>query len=338
MTSHVDELLNAFGYAEADPELLTSCGFGALEGASDFRRRRRHHRIQTTVLRETLRELKSLYEQHAVPFILLKGEPLEELLFGGRYPRLTGDIDLLVLPGDLSKAQQLLADRGYRRKRDEPPRMWVHNQQPWIHSERGVIVELHWALAEPGVPGPSVAELFPTRAKYTFAGDLAVDVLREDFLFLHLVLHFHHHLGFAKGLLDIAGWLDHVAPRIDLAELQTRIARLQMQGFVQWPLHTLKRLTGRKPSLLDDDPGRVVEAWAAASARAMRNCLRQEPTNRLEETLVTIMPTTGVLTTLSLQALAMLLNDSPNRKMKGALRPILLGPHRIGRLVDRFRR
>lgn len=332
--SHTDELLEAFGFFDdnADPTLLGRFGLGAMGNTEGARSTRRRHRITTAVLRETLRRIQREFGDD-IPFVLLKGEPLERMLFDERYPRLTGDVDLLVLPGDIEEAQRGLCRLGFERKRNEPPRMWAHNQEPWIHSDHGIIVELHWSLASPGVPQPTPAQLFDSRVSHRLDDHLKVDVLNSRMLLVHLALHFHHHSGFAKGLLDIAGWCDRFEDSFEPSAIHGQFRDLGLFGVLQWPLHTLAKLTNRKSRLWSGDADPVVRIWSEASSRAMRNCLVEAPTGDLAKSLVSVMPEVGPWRGVPLQAMTMALFDEVDQKACGIFRPFVLGPHRIGRLV-----
>ena len=341
MAELIDKLLATFGAGSASAKALAEYSLTSFvkPTAGESRRLQLSH----AVLRGALREIAGCFEGE-IPLVLLKGEPLEKILFGGEYSRSTGDIDLLILPGDLELARQRLAGLGYRRASDEDPRMWSHNQEAWRHQTLGVIVELHWSLAEPGVPQPSLHELFSTSEPYRFdesgsgGGDsLEVPYLQRDWLFLHLVLHFHHHMGFAKGLLDIAGWCERYGEEFrdgeKRAEFLGRMRRLGMYGMVQWPLYTIEALTGIRPALWDEGADWAVRAWAYASSSAMRDCLIRSPRSDLEATLVAIMPKVGPELAVPLLAARMLVIEGRGRKLRAFARPIWGGPHVFGRFV-----
>ena len=334
MAELIDKLLATFGAESASTKALAEYSLASFvePTAGELRRLQLSH----AVLRGALGEIAGCFEGE-IPLVLLKGEPLEELLFGGEYSRSTGDVDLLILPGDLELARERLAGLGYRRARDEDPRMWSHNQEAWRHQTLGVIVELHWSLAEPGVPQPSLHELFSTSEGYCFE-NLEVPYLREDWLFLHLVLHFHHHMGFAKGLLDIAAWCErygekYAADEKKKEEFLDRMRSLGMYGMVQWPLHTIEALTGVRPALWDDQVDWAVRTWAFASSSAMRDCLIRSPRSDLEATLVAVMPRVGPELAVPLLALRMLVIEGRSAKFRAFWRPIWGGPHVFGRFV-----
>lgn len=330
-------LLDSFGFDGAAPGLLRAYSLSALAADRGESPSLRLHRLSLAALRAVIDELDQSVGDGA-PWILLKGEPLEERLFGRELARSTGDVDLLVLPGDLEFFRDRLAGLGYFR--GQQPRMWAHNQEAWTHVEHRAIIELHWSPALPGVPTPPLHELFETAVPFRFPNgangrrkDLTVTVLRDDWLFAHLALHFHHHFGFAKGLLDIAGWCDRLAGRVDLPALAADLKRVGMWGIAQWPLHTISRLTGEVPPLFDPAPSAPVRALAAASARAMDGCLRRAPRSEVEASLVSTMPLVGPWRGVPMQAATMLVLDDWSTRARGVLQPVLLGPHRVGRMI-----
>ncbi len=337
MTQLVDQLLDALGVGAADPRLLQMHDMATVGTGEQARRARRQQCITYAVLREALRRIDDGFGDD-VPYILLKGEPLGNLLFGRRFLRATGDIDLLVLPGDLEEARGRLARLGYRRDRDEPPRLWAHNQQAWRHDNHDVVVELHWSTSVPGVPQLPLAKLFQSRQSYRFDRELCVDVLAPGWLLLHLALHFHHHLGFAKGLVDIAGWCDRFGAVADQRTLFDRAHRHGLAGLLQWPLHTLAMLTDQSPPMLSDDIDSAVRSWATISARSMRNCLAEPPSTALRATLTTVMPHVGPWRTVPLLGATMLILDGWPQKLRGFLSRTFLGPHSLGRQLHRLKR
>ena len=329
----VKKLLEAFGAPRASSQALKEYGLSSFchpPGSPGHRRVRLSH----AVLRAAISEIGADFGDE-IPFLLLKGEPLETLLFADDYVRATGDVDLLILPGDLEYARLRLQRLGYRALYDEAPRMWVHNQQAFRHEVHGVVVELHWSVAEPRIAQPSPRELFETRVPFEFRDGLVVDVLRPDWLFFQLVLHFHHHIGFAKGLVDIAGWCDRFGDQFDTEEMLQRARRLGMYGMVQWPLHAIAELVGEAPPLWDNGADWFVRSWAALSAGAMRDCLVRPARSDVAATLVAIMPRVGPLPAVTLQALRMLTADGDiSDKGRALLQPLLHGPHAVGRWVN----
>ena len=331
--SWIDRVLEAFGRQGAREELAAGYGLSTFCGPSSARRRQ--VKLTQAVLRGALRPIADSFGDD-VPFLLLKGQPLQEILYEGRYLRPTGDIDLLVLPGDIEAARRRLVALGYRSKWAEGPRMWVHNQEPFIHGDHGIIAELHWSVAEPQMPQPAVGRLFEDSSVFELGDDLNVRVLSPTWQLFGAVLHFHHHMGFAKGLVDVAAWLDQFGADCDEAEILGRAGRLGMYGMLQWPLHTIARLVGERPPLWEAEADGFVRAWAAASASAMRRCLVRGARNELEASLVAIMPRVGPVRGVGLRAASMLVADGGvGAKARACARVVVEGPHFLGRFLWR---
>ena len=329
MSPLVEALLEAFGAEEADPERAAQVGLGPFLEP----RLARQVRLSNAVLRMALEAIGEAFGEE-VPFLLLKGEPLEELLYGGEYWRGTGDVDLLVLPGDLEEARRRLKGLGYEPVDPEGPRMWSHNQEAFRHREVGVVVEVHWSIAEPRIAQPPVGALFWRAESFVFRDGLEVKVLGSADLLLHMALHFHHHMGFARGLMDLAGWSDQFGEGEALEEALERAEELGIRGLLQWPARTIEKLTGERPVFWEEGADPMVRAWAAASATAMRGCLRRRPRGDLEATLVYVMPEVGAAQAVLLQALSMLVVDGAGAKWEAMWAPILRGPHRVGRWME----
>ena len=326
MSPLVEALLEAFGAEGADPAEAARVGLGPFLEP----RLARQVRLSNAVLRMAIEAIQEAFGEE-VPFLLLKGEPLEELLYGGEYWRGTGDVDLLVLPGDLEEARRRLKRIGYEPVDPEGPRMWSHNQEAFRHREVGVVVEVHWAIAEPRIAQPPVGALFGRAERFVFRDGLEVKVLGPADLLLHMALHFHHHMGFARGLMDLAGWSDQYGAGAALEEARRMAAELGIRGLLQWPARTIERLTGERPVFWEEEADPVVRAWAAASAHAMKGCLRRRPRSDLEATLVYVMPEVGAVRAVLLQSLSMLVVDGGSAKWEAMWAPIVKGPHVVGR-------
>ena len=196
--------------------------------------RHRANLQRKALLRFVTGEVSSLLSQH-VPMIVLKGEVLADELYPLPQMRVSSDIDVLVLPGDLEKVEKVLGEAGYRPAEPLRPQLMQTNKEIVLTHERlGVTIDLHWALSLPILPGIPPHELFESRRFRHLKGADEVPVLREDWLLLHLALHFFNHLGFAKGLIDIAAWLDKFGLEGPAGQLLERSRRLGLYKILQW--------------------------------------------------------------------------------------------------------
>lgn len=272
----------------------------------------------------------------ATPMVVLKGEPLAKLLFGDGRLRNTTDMDLLIAPDSVDEAIALLEPLGYRPVREAAAKTWAYNQVALVHERFGTIVELHWRIAFPHLNSPSAVELLERTYPVAIGDGGAIETyetLRPELLFLHLCYHFHQHCGFFKGLLDVAGWLDRFEHEADLDEIARLADRLGVGGVVQWPLHTLAQLTGHRSRLLRGDIDVCVRAWAAYSAAKIeRDFVEVRPQAAVGRWLDQNSFGAKVLTTVG-QGLSMSVADGWRRKAITGIKPMVLGPHRLGRAV-----
>ncbi len=247
-----------------------------------------------------------------IPWVLLKGEPLGEILYGCGAARPTGDLDLLVLPGDVDEAHCRLKAAGLV-DLGGPPRMWIHNQRALLHRPSRAIVELHWALAELIVPQPPVGFVVKRAEPFPLTPDFHVKVLPNPLLLLHLALHFHHHLGHPRGLRDIQDWwarFGHSRASHEAFELADRFG---MRGILEWPLAILGEVAHPEHQFARQ----LAWLWRWALDRDL---------------IGPAGPRGSKATTVALRSAAMLLTGNDLPTTLNALRlPITHGPHRLGR-------
>ena len=174
--------------------------------------------------------------------LVLKGEALAQRLFkGDGLARRSSDIDLLVRLSEVEAIASELSQVGYRPLHHHKPEPWRYNQWAFVHERSGQVLELHWALAAPEVCQPDPEALFECAHELSFHGHV-IRVLDPVHTFLHLCLHFHNHVGFFKGLVDVAAWLDAYHEHPDLLEAALAKARaIGMEQICMWPLRTIAR-------------------------------------------------------------------------------------------------
>lgn len=266
------------------------------------------------------------------PVVVLKGEPLARLLFGDALMRNTTDMDLLIAPDRVGEAVRVLEPLGYLPMHDAQAKPWTYNQLALVHRQYGTVVELHWRIAFPHLPSPPAQQLLAETTPVAVDSD-TYRTLRPELLFLHLCYHFHQHRGFLKGLLDITGWLDRFEESADLGEIAGIARRLGIGGVLQWPLHTLAQFAGYRSRLLRDDVDMCVRSWAAySSAKLEREFVELRPTGRVGQFLEDQSFGAKLLTSVA-EGLSMTVADGWGRKAATAIKPVILGPHRLGRAV-----
>lgn len=292
----------------------------------------REHLARLALYRSELERTVSALES-ITPVVVLKGAPLAQLLYGDDRLRFTTDLDLLISPESVDEAIELLASLDYERVHPETPaKTWTYNQYALAHRGCGLMAELHWRIAFPHMESPPIEFLFD-QTRSVRCGDRAYETLRPEVLFLHLCYHFHQHLGFFKGLLDIAGWIDRFEATADLEEIERLAKRWRIGGMVQWPLHVLRALVGVQSDLLHEEIDPFVRAWVAwTSDRLERDMVDVAPESALqswfeEDTFATRIARTAAKT------LSMTVADGARAKLRASAGPSLFGPHRAGRAV-----
>jgi len=184
------------------------------------------------VLTEIFR-ISDLFSKSSIHLRILKGIPLGIVAYGDAGLRNTGDIDLLIDEHDISSADALLQQAGYRRiaplNVELTPRRFAYYVSHWKdfvyeHAVSGDSVELHWRLTRNrAMPGARL-----TRAEsisYVSAGSRQIPTLAFDDLFLYLCLH-----GALDGWMRLKSLADIVALCREMkpAEIE-RLAKLAAQ-------------------------------------------------------------------------------------------------------------
>jgi len=104
------------------------------------------------VLSDELIRVLSIFDQHKIPVISLKGTVLAEQLYGNPALRSVADIDILVQAEKLSPAGAILGELGYQQSALKKTKNHPFHQAPYY--KRGqfpLVIELHWDLDNPEV-------------------------------------------------------------------------------------------------------------------------------------------------------------------------------------------
>lgn len=164
------------------------------------------------LLRE-LRRLSSALRASDLPFAAWKGPVLAEELYGDVTLRPSTDLDLLVPRSRVGAAAEVLAEHGYAPEAgwealDRRVRRSLGYAAGFYHEDRGVTVELHWAIAPRRVPAP-----FRTREALDRiepdSNESALPVLAPpDRLLAHAVHGLRHKWGRLGWIEDFARLAD----------------------------------------------------------------------------------------------------------------------------------
>jgi hypothetical protein len=142
-------------------------------------------------LRTALR-LADLLDDARIPYLLLKGPLLQELLYREHASRPYTDLDVAVPRSRIAEARRLLRDAGWRRVTPAWMRPF-HFHDGWRHCDNAWPLELHHALVDRAnfyrLPEQ---ELFDRRRMVAVPGGCLAGPGPEDLL-IYLCLHAHKH-------------------------------------------------------------------------------------------------------------------------------------------------
>jgi hypothetical protein len=158
-----------------------------------------------------LLRLLDIFGQNAITIAAVKGPVLAHSVYGDLSLREFSDLDVIVQPRDVRKAEDILTANGYQA--DFPDREFryafqgYHGQYAFRHGQTGISVDLHWRLSGKGVAFPlQSADIWPRLEQVTIAGR-TIPTLAHDDLALFLAAH-----GTKEGWRSL-GWV------CDFAEL-----------------------------------------------------------------------------------------------------------------------
>ena len=301
------------------------------------------HRAALRLIDEVaLRTVECLHDA-GIESLFLKGVPLSSRLFESPHMRTTTDVDLLVDPEHVSEAIAAMEEAGLVVVGDFKP--WFYNQILLVDPTYHVHVELHWALAFPVLPTPVLSELRPL-----FSPVRAYDYARTlgpSGTLLSLLYHFQQHQGALKTVIDLAAWFERCAEEVSVEAVMALLWRYDLVGILDWALGAIARLVPADVwqecpgfvSFLDGRKRRAdwsAKIWSRVTERCLRGCLlRESPWAQLvlySDAEIDHAKTTAV------QCAALLPTSRGLRRPVRALRPLVFGPHRVGRLVFRAAR
>jgi hypothetical protein len=340
----------ALGHAKPSPSALTAAeGLGiwplviASSGpilgpslgpsdASSLTDKWRRHCATIATLRAVRRAL--IPTLAGLRWLVLKGDLMSDALFGSPWSRSSSDVDLLVDPADLSACLARLIAQGFTPTHPFAPH--GNNQLALRHPHLPLCVEVHWALEIPAWPQPSPAWLLDR------ATPSAAEGAQPDPLSLGLIttLHFAHHQGALKPLLDLAAWWDRFGTSHgpDLFALTQSLGLLRLTSWATATLQTLSSLPcpGFPPPRLTHPCAR---ALAALTSHLTRRCLLSPPNSLPRVLLMMVKPEDHRWQTALLVASQLALSsclDHPSQRARAFTRLILLGPHSLGRRLSRY--
>lgn len=176
------------------------------------------------VLQDELSRLLSVFNEEDIPVIVLKGAALQENVYPDISLRPMNDLDILVRPEHLDRAESIALRRGYvyltandTSKRDRKSGRHLNNL---ILREKGVLLEIHQHLVNTDDPYHFDLSDFWTRAEpVTMSGARALALAPGDLL-LHLSIKFLLDRRFRSNnalgqLCDISEVIRHYGDSLD---------------------------------------------------------------------------------------------------------------------------
>jgi hypothetical protein len=176
-------------------------------------------------------EVRAALEQAGVRTVLLKGPAFARLLYGPARSRDYMDVDLLVDPARLERAEEVLLElRFYRVDPEVPVRQTdasvgsavgvqgASHAAPWLRESDNLVVDLHDTLPQCGAPASVVWEALGEHLVTEEIGGSATTILDPPASALLVALHAAHHgpdwqgpaardLAAALEQLDFDCWL-----------------------------------------------------------------------------------------------------------------------------------
>lgn len=284
-------------------EVLDMSEEEARDCVSGFRMR------QTAQIGLWKRSLETVLEHITMKYIVLKGAPLGEILYGDVLWRDTRDIDLWVEKADIDEAVKSLEKAGYRVA--QAPREWATNQVMLVHDILAP-VELHWSLIMPPWSSPGFEAAYSRHQTITCLG-MKLPYLSEEDLWIHLLLHSHEHFFAIKTFCDLVAG--------------NKKLRHDERLLKSYNLMRLDGLVSREARAYEGEielsHSMIVKDWyESVLCRDDRSHLIFGETSQVYAGL-------GVL----LRASSMALMDGTCNRLVSGAKVIFYGPHRLGRKV-----
>ncbi len=158
-----------------------------------------------------LTQLMEQFQNQGIRALSLKGPALSLLVYGDISLRMSKDLDIIVSPFDLEKAELILLNRGYVRdgelesltKKQRTLLIKTTHHFSYVNRKTGANVELHWRLNYESY-NFTFDQMWSQKTEITLAGT-KIPVLNAEENFLYLVFHgSKHNWSRLKWLCDIA--------------------------------------------------------------------------------------------------------------------------------------
>lgn len=207
-----------------------------------------HARSNLLLAGELVRILGRL-EAAGIPALAYKGPVLAESLYGNLALRQFSDLDILVEPASVGRAQEALLGLGYRPSLELNPRQQAAYlrsgcEMGFASREGAIAVELHWRIAPRHFCAEPAASDFLARAQAVPLGGAQVRTLGPEDLLLALSLHAAKHLWQGLGWICDISELLRAFPALDWQAAEGRGQRLGLRRLLYLPLHLAGEVLG----------------------------------------------------------------------------------------------
>lgn len=143
-------------------------------------------------LTQRLKDIGSALEEEGIPYLVLKGPILSQILYGDPCKREFGDLDILVERSSMKAAGKVLNGLGFR------PSGSLHGgaEPPWHRNfldDRGRLIELHTEVDRPAILWPPSVGALLRRKRTVEVGGLPLPTLGPEDNVLYAALHGARH-------------------------------------------------------------------------------------------------------------------------------------------------
>lgn len=198
---------------------------------------------RNVILSNEVTKVLSVFSQHGIAAIILKGIILAEQLYGNPGLRTVADMDILVQPEEVSLAGSLLLEMGYQQP--VPKQAWNHPFHEAPYYKQGqfpFFIELHWDLDNSKLVAIPKEEIWRRAQFLQLQGGSTMVLSAEDNL-LFLANHlFKHHTHLLKFLGDIAELLKKYDGVLDWDYIIESARSWQIEAAVHYSLKRAKDL------------------------------------------------------------------------------------------------
>ena len=206
-----------------------------------------HARSNLLLAGELVRILGRL-EAAGIAALAYKGPVLAESLYGNLALREFSDLDILVEPQSVLRAQEALLAVGYRASLELSARQQAASLRSgcelgFVSREGAIVVELHWRIAPRHFCAEPPASELLARAPWASVG-VRVRTLAPEDLLLALSLHAAKHLWHGLGWICDISELLRAFPALDWAEVEGRAQKLGLRRLLYLPLQLASELLG----------------------------------------------------------------------------------------------